>query len=437
MRKNISSVLGMLAALMTMIFVISGCTGFGGAEGTSGSVAASDGSRIKESSDDSTSGKPALVVVLGSHANSPRIRIGLLEEAIYDICLRYGTITLICDDGDPYSVTIEVTEQEPGYTKGYYKRTARKQTEAIMNKANSMVAKTPEVSTVKAFQLAARELASAADEGSDLKLVVLDSCLSTCSPLDFTQANLGNLMAEDIIRQLRISEELPLIPAETEVLVYNCGDTSGEQAKLSGVARNQLMEIIEGILSANGAEVLMKPDTPVEADYNLEELPKVSTVPIIYGQVDLKSAEGAADILENGGIISLDEKIICFEPGTAELVDEEAAFEAISSIAEYLVEHTDEKLIVVGATACWGSKEYMLDLSRKRAEKICGILTLKGGVRPEQLLSVGVGCFYPGLYIYDQTPEGRLDAAIAPLNRTVNFVSIDSPDAEAILNCTK
>ena len=44
-----------------------------------------------------------LAVILGSHNNAPKINLGLIEEEIYETCLSYGSVTLVCDDGAPYN----------------------------------------------------------------------------------------------------------------------------------------------------------------------------------------------------------------------------------------------------------------------------------------------------------------------------------------------
>jgi outer membrane protein OmpA-like peptidoglycan-associated protein len=117
------------------------------------------------------------------------------------------------------------------------------------------------------------------------------------------------------------------------------------------------------------------------------------------------------------------------------LIDENAAYTALSTIIDYLQTHEDAKILIAGATAHWGSEDYVMNLSRKRAERIGELIAHKGGISSDQMVTTGVGWYYEPFYTDDQTSEGKLDSSIAPLNRTVNFVLYGSSTAEEILAC--
>lgn len=55
-----------------------------------------------------------LAAVIGSHANAPRPNLGLMENLVYKACSTYGSVTLICDDGSPYTCVIDIPTQEKG-----------------------------------------------------------------------------------------------------------------------------------------------------------------------------------------------------------------------------------------------------------------------------------------------------------------------------------
>ena len=45
----------------------------------------------------------------------------------------------------------------------------------------------------------------------------------------------------------------------------------------------------------------------------------------------------------------------------------------------------------------------------------------------------GVGYSFLDFYTYDQTPDGKLDEQIAPVNRTVKLLDLSSDTAKSIL----
>ncbi len=375
-------------------------------------------------------------IIIGSHDNAPKVNLGLIEGPIYDICLSCGSVTLICDDGAPYSYVIDIPKQTKGLSKSKYMSIANEQTREILEIASQMIAKTEQVNTLKAVQLGARSLNSAEAEEENTKvvrkMVILDSCLSTTGALDFTKSRLNGISAENIVDQLRDLGELPDLSMIDELTVFSCGDTAGKQTTLTQANQETLKNVWNTIFEASGISASMKDNLPLDAVYDTDTLPAVTTVAVEQNSVDITSAEDAGDQLRKGVVISFDETSIAFKPGTAELADPAAAQRSLEYVVGFLNSYPDYELLVCGTTACWGGEPYCLELSEKRADAICSLL-VGSGISENRLRATGVGYSFSDFYTYDQTPSGELDETIAPINRTVKIMDLHSDTADRVL----
>lgn len=376
--------------------------------------------------------------VIGSHGNAPLPNLGLIEDQVYNACFTYGSVTLVCDDGDPYTIVIDIPAQDDNLSASKYKQIANEQTKQILSAASQMQAKTDEVNTLKAIQLGSRSLESVEAESDDVELVrqmvVLDSCLATTGALSFSDHKLNNIDTADIVSQLQKMDEIPALD-DVSVTVYTCGDTAGKKQKaLPEASRKVLKGVWEAILEAGNADVNMKDDLPLSSTYDEEAMPPVTPVTVVQDNVDIHDVEDVDDAFAEGGVISYDEKSIAFNPGTAELADKSTAKDALNYVVEYMNAHTDFKLLVCGTTACWGGKDYCMNLSNDRATAVCQLLINDFGIDKSRVQAVGVGYSFDDFYTYDQTPDGELDDDIAPVNRSVKLVDLDSDTAARILS---
>lgn len=379
-----------------------------------------------------------LAAVIGSHGNAPLPNLGLIEDQVYNACFTYGSVTLVCDDGDPYTIVIDIPAQDDNLSASKYKQIANEQTKQILSAASQMQAKTDEVNTLKAIQLGSRSLESVEAESDDVELVrqmvVLDSCLATTGALSFSDHKLNNIDTADIVSQLQKMDEIPALD-DVSVTVYTCGDTAGKKQKaLPEASRKVLKGVWEAILEAGNADVNMKDDLPLSSTYDEEAMPPVTPVTVVQDNVDIHDVEDVDDAFAEGGVISYDEKSIAFNPGTAELTDKSTAKDALNYVVEYMNAHTDFKLLVCGTTACWGGKDYCMNLSNDRATAVCQLLINDFGIDKSRVQAVGVGYSFDDFYTYDQTPDGELDDDIAPVNRSVKLVDLDSDTAARILS---
>lgn len=411
---------------MSTVLAVTALAGCGGATKSGSTPPPSKGQEIH------------LAAVIGSHGNAPLPNLGLIEDQVYNACFTYGSVTLVCDDGDPYTIVIDIPEQDDNLSANKYKQIANEQTKQILSAASQMQAKADEVNTLKAIQLGARSLESAEAESDDVELVrqmvVLDSCLATTGALSFSDHKLNNIDTADIVSQLQKMDEIPELD-DVSVTVYTCGDTAGKKQKaLPEASRKVLKGVWEAILEAGNADVNMKDDLPLSSAYDEEAMPSVTPVTIVQDNVDIHDVEDVDDAFAEGGVISYDEKSIAFNSGTAELADKSTAKDALNYVVEYMNAHPDFKLLVCGTTACWGGKNYCMNLSNDRASAVCQLLINDFGIDKSRVQAVGVGYSFDDFYTYDQTPDGELDDDIAPVNRSVKLVDLDSDTATRILS---
>lgn len=380
-----------------------------------------------------------IVVILGSHNNAPKVNLGLVEEQIYEACFTNGSITLICDDGEPYSYVVDVPRQQDGLSKAKYISIANEQTKEILEIASRMTAKTEQIDTLKAVQIGARSLkaAEAEAEGGGIirKMIILDSCLSTTGALDFTKSRLNGISAENIVEQLRDLGELPDLSMVDELTVYTCGDTAGRQTMLTEANRETLKKVWKTVFEAGGITANMKDNLPLSAVYDTDKLPVVNTVTVEQNSVNIDSEDETRSVLETGAVISFDTMSIAFRPGTAELADPAAAQKSLEYVIGFLYDHPDFELLICGTTACWGGKEYCRDLSERRSEAVRALI-IENRVSEKRLETAGVGYEFEDFYTYDLKEDGELDESIAPLNRTVKIMDLHSATARRVLNMT-
>ncbi len=373
------------------------------------------------------------VICMGSHVNAPVVNLALVEDEIYRACRSGGSITLVVIDGQPFPVHIDIPAPEPGLSEAKYEQIANQYAAQIMETASKLCAKTEEVDTLQAVQLAARALESARSEtGKPLtrELILIDSCLSTQGAISFVGSSLADLDPQQIADQLRQMDAIPELEA-VDVYVYSLGDVANDQAPLSQLERNNLRVIWETILTEGGANVHMRADLPLTMTYDVTMLPDVSEVEVQSEMVDLTEAEKAGQVLEDGGKLSFSDEVIHFEPGSGVLTDAAEAAKQLAPAAEYL-RSSGEGVLICGTTACWGGEDYCMKLSRERGEAIRELLT-ELGVEAERMTVVPLGYGYGDFYTNDQNPDGTLNEDIAPLNRNVHLVLASSELGQAIL----
>ena len=375
-----------------------------------------------------------VAVVLGSHWNAPRVNLGLIENAVYDACRSFGKVTLIVDDGDPVYTVIDIPKQEARLSANKLKSIADGQAQQIMDSASRMHSLTAEVDSMKAIQLAARALNTDVSETGkrvEKRLIVLDSLLATTGVLSFSEHHLNGIDIDNIVGQLSDKDEIPNLTG-VAAYVYTCGDTAEPQTPLTEANRKTLKELWNAILTAAGADVTMKDELPLTTVYDEAALPTVTPVTVVADSVEITNAEQAKEVFNGGAVMSFGEETVRFSPGTAELADHDEAEKSLESVIQCLEENPDMRLLICGTTANFHGEENCRIMSRNRAETVKRLICSKG-IDESRLAAVGVGYSFPDFYTNDLKPDGTLDETIAPQNRTVKLVDLNSDTAARIL----
>jgi OmpA-OmpF porin, OOP family len=128
-------------------------------------------------------------------------------------------------------------------------------------------------------------------------------------------------------------------------------------------------------------------------------------------------AEIATDVvsaLENVGRFVLSDLV--FATGSADLGP--GSFSSLTTLADYLSEHPEKRVALVGHTDAQGSLEGNISLSKRRATSVMNRLVSDFGVAAKQLEAEGIGYLAP--IASNQTEDGRT------LNRRVEAILVST-----------
>lgn len=375
--------------------------------------------------------KPQSVsMVLGIHKFFPRIPMNTesLSEKVYDACYSYGDCSAVVVDGEPFlacDYNIKKPDKKIDETKR--KQLAEKSRKQILLGISEAKAETPEIDLLSSIELSSQALKGSG--GSQKTMLVFDSGLSTCPPLDFSQANVIDAPADVIVEQLENMHAIPDLYG-IDIVWSGMGTTCGEQEKLTSDYKYKLQTLWEAILTAGGASSVTFDPSPLPNKEYDGDLPECTVVPVISGSLDLSEASADQNLPE---VIKFDESTsVKFKGDLSEFVDKHAAVEALTPVAEYLVQNPDRKIYIAGMTATVQSPDAGKALSLQRA-KACEAVLLNGGVDAGQILCVGLGHTPNLLRVQDLDDQGNLIEEMAQLNRAVFFIREDSVLVNTIL----
>lgn len=358
-----------------------------------------------------------MAIVSGYHANAPTpaLQSKTVSEAINLSTASYGSVSVIVSDGAPFvaaSYNISAPDRELSAAKKA--EIAKAQSVQIGSVLSWAQAETPEVDTLAAIALAARSLSHA---DGVRRILVMDTGLSTCGYIDFTQ-NLLRAQSDAVVSYLEDMKALPNLSG-VEVVWVGLGDVGGEQAALTPSNKETLRTIWYDTLSAAGAaSVIFEDDLPGMAVEDSSSLPNVTPVAIIP---DDPFSVGEDTFT---GPYILDEGKILFRPDSAEFADRSAAVDALTPIADYLIGHPNEQIVLVGTTATAGTRESCAALSTARAKAVKSLLLELGAAKAQFNAIYGMGFDNP-FHVNDLNADGSLNAS-TPANRSVVVLGMAS-----------
>lgn len=373
---------------------------------------------------------PAVAILVGHHGCS--LDLNMSSKSVQSLVKRAldeeGYLTVVKVDGDPQIVASGSLTLDQRYRQGdaaLLEKEANDRLNALLAELGNIQADTPEVDTLEAIRLAVRQLTDAPD-GAEKIILIVDTGLSTTGLLNFRN-NLLNAEPEALAEELAGLEAIPDLTG-IRVIWQQIGDVAYPQQELSPAQRNKLIAIWKAIIEqGNGSFELS--DTPPKTAVEEDTLPCVSAVdlpadePVVYAPT--------AELRQFQEPVILGEDQVQFAGDSAEYLDRDMAETTIKPIAEYLLEHDDQTLLLVGTTAGDGQNDYTLRLSQMRADTVKSTLVLLG-VPENRVLTIGMGNEDPW-HIYGAGTNGTL----ASQNRKVVLLDAGTETAAQLLQASE
>ncbi len=343
------------------------------------------------------SGKTAVCLVIANTANSQGLNTDsqYIRDTIYNVIRNYGYISVVNVDGDPqvvYANSYDIDDRYKSASADKLDSDAQAKASNLLDAVHTLVADDPETDYLKALSLASRSLSSLTGYDSK-KIIVIGTGLSTSGILNFR----NNLLAAEPEVIVEILNEQEAIPDFTGMSVtwQQIGDVAAPQQELTSRQMNRLISIYEGIITAGNGLFSYDSTIGTAVDTGVD-YPSVSLV-------DLPSETPMVFEYENTSVISddqfsepvvLSEDQVAFVEDSADYLNPEQAMEVLAPIAEWLMEHYDVTILLVGTTAGDTNSDYALSLSSDRANAVRDSL-IGLGVDPSQILTTGLGSSDP------------------------------------------
>ena len=246
-------------------------------------------------------------------------------------------------------------------------------------------------------------------------IIVADSGLQTTDPLDFRRPGLLEAAPGDIAKSLLSQGELPDLHGK-RIILAGIGQSTAPQPDLDLPLITDLKNIWNAVLTAAGACVSYQPNatssslSPTPAGY-----PPVGIVPL---PVPPPPPSGTSVC---GTTSFPDSGTVGFEQGSTDFRQPDKATAVLQAYAAKVKPLLPGITIqVVGTTATWGTEQYRLDLSARRAQTVAAVLE-KSGIPSSVLQPKGVGTDWP-THVKDVKSSGELDPVLAEQNRSVVLV---------------
>lgn len=378
-----------------------------------------------------------LVLIYGNHANANPPDLSIVEEALMEVALSYGSVTVVENDGSPY-ISVQETAEKPSanISETNKQRRARSfvaQVETLVEE--NSIPLTGEVNTLESVQLAVRALSD--KEGKKI-MVLADSGLSTTGSLDLTQNYLDNLNVEEAISKLSKEHAIPDVSSIDQITTYSIGDVAAPQDSLSNEARSNLISLWEGIFTEGGRVPDCKDTICTKKNTSQSDMPSVSKVATKKTLSDLPYVEDdgtpeteAESILSAEDVVEIPESQVAFVQNTAQFSNPQDAEAALQPLADLLCRQKTD-CILIGMTATVGDAEGSRILSKERAEAVSQVLQ-SFGVPEEQIHCIGTGYDHTAFFQEDLNVDGTLNETLAVYNRCVLLVGAENKTAQKLL----
>lgn len=230
---------------------------------------------------------------------------------------------------------------------------------------------------------------------------------------------------------------------EEEGVTYNAtyvNDTADGEA-ISGILCDEYGTMLEGKSNlydayGNGIPIsfsqnTLKPNTTYYVVLGCSSNNEDADYSITVKSPDVKKEESTL-IFETP--FEINDTQIQFVADKAEFIDEAQAKEVLKPVADAILEHPGNAVLIAGTTATDGTQDSCVELSNKRAEAVKKLLTNVYKVPESQLKTIGLGYeadpFERG---HDRDANGNFVESEGRKNRRVVVLDVDDPVAKEIM----
>lgn len=367
-----------------------------------------------------------LVIIVGKHANAymydDSATMGKISKALNSAVSTYKqngqyvaelNVSVIVSDGKPKSVQLPnmtIMESNEHLRDQGISDLIKTVVRAIVEEGTLIRANDEQVDLAGALAEARRVLTMSENEKK--RILILDTGVTTAGQIDMNKLDIfpkemrekGELEAREFGRNLA-QTQLPdsACPdlSGIRVIFLGLGNVAGDQEELYPVVKDGLLPgFWQAYLERCGAvleeEIVAVPAgvMPMLYDEGGDGYPYVNTVPALSNRTELALMPASA---------------LGFKPSKDEFRDPDVAYmvigEHIGALKEAL-KNEKVTLYVVGSVAQPQSGYNDVELSRKRAEKVAGILTGNFGIDEKRLVTVGAGTQVFPWRNAEETPGG-------------------------------
>ncbi len=348
------------------------------------------------------------------------------------------TYTFISNEGNPSLIGqpgIIPDFSDRGYTAEMMKRVRTGIRADIMNTLDTYSPSEPEIDLSSSIIMGVKALKASSEEARKDILVLHCSGRSTTGLIDMVDTPVFELdipaSVPEIARQMCL--DLSFID---QIIWHSIGSFGGSQEAASEFEISKMKAFYSELFRELGAKVDINFIDELTTDYYQFNDTPVSCVAVqkigsglkAFVPEELVNGDDSDDDAAFIDPVVISNEQVKFIGDKAEFANEDAAYNVLKPIAEYLIEH-DISLIIAGACAGDTDSEKTKTLSLERAERVREALILMGA-DPARLIAVGLACTGDPYHIYG---AGVGDDPIASQNRKVIICDSRSDLANQIL----
>lgn len=350
-----------------------------------------------------------LILIYGQHANSAADP-AFLDDYIEPVVEAMGRIGLVRLDGAPAKIApgafgslddgqIVLKSVNKNSQDAEIARITRSLVDDLSGEG--LVAQSPEVDIMAAFELAARGLPK---DGGENVVVISDPGISTKGWVNFTEIGL-EADAEGFVDWAVNEGVLPDLSNIDEIVWYCFGDVAAPQPKPKPSTIESMKALWKAVLEACGfaGELRFEDAAPGAVTYP-DNLPAVSVIEVPNVS---PYAGQEVELREDGGVH--------FNPDEDTFIDESAAEKTLAEYVEWLEDPTLQVHVRGYVSHSTDTRHLEGELAQLRAEAVKAKL-VEMGVPSSQIIVDDSG---DGLGPYEYGEDGKSDSEIDALNRFV------------------